>query len=378
MKRKKIWEISSEYLCSIIGTCLTLEDVRTAFSKADVKIPEGFTDYNIHGMAVNLASDFSRFSNKVNDMLDKKHCSEIYTASKCATVKELKTFWEKSYAEGNISGAYWALISNPLCGDELLNHAFGEVHILSHIAGARERTRREELNRHMRQIDNLSEAIDSYKEKMAACNSRLKTLKKENGALRKSEQQLKQRNENLQNKLASLRSGVDKSPKMEELQSKLRGVELQYERSKQELNCLAEELELLRETNAVLQELLANANKQRCEDCDNDCEYAGTINLNKKTVLLVGGRTSSIPQYRSLVEVMNGNCIHHDGGQEESITVLQNLVPKADIIVCFLNCVSHGASNCVKKNSQGDNQRIIMLKTSGLTTFKRELEKRAV
>jgi hypothetical protein len=74
---------------------------------------------------------------------------------------------------------------------------------------------------------------------------------------------------------------------------------------------------------------------------------------------------------------MNGTCVHHDGGDEQSMKVLANLVPKADIIVCFLNCVSHGASSCVKKISKDDNQRIIMLKTSGLTTFKKELEKRA-
>lgn len=377
MKRKKIWEISHNYLCSVIGTCLSLEDVRAAFGKADIEIPEGFSDYNIHGTAVNLASDFSRFSNKVNEMLDKKHCSEIFAASKCSNIGELKTYWEESYAEGNIAGAYWALISHPVCDTELLNHAFGEVHMLSHITGASERTRREELNGYIRRIEKLSESIDVHKKKLADVSDRLRMSKKENGALRKSEKQLKQRCEQLQNEVDSLRSGADNSPKTEEIKSKLRGMELRYERSRQEYNSLTEEMAHLQEYNTLLQELLTNAYRRRCEECENECEYAGTINLNKKTVLLVGGRTSSIPQYRSLIEMMNGTFIHHDGGQEESITVLQNLVPKADIIVCFLHCVSHGASSCVKKISKDDNQRIIMLKTSGLTTFKKELEKRA-
>jgi predicted RNase H-like nuclease (RuvC/YqgF family) len=249
--------------------------------------------------------------------------------------------------------------------------------MLSHITGASERTRREELNNYVRQIEKLSESKDLYKKKLADSNTRLKALKKENGVLRKSEQQLEQRCCSLQNEVDSFRSGADNSPKMEELKSKLRGMELQYERARQVYNSLAEELEELHEYNAMLQELLTNAYRKRCEDCENACEYAGTVNLNRKTVLLVGGRTSSIPRYRSLIEIMNGTFVHHDGGQEESMSVLQNLVPKADIIVCFLNCVSHGASKYVKSTCRCEKQRIIMLKTSGLNTFKKELEKRA-
>jgi hypothetical protein len=145
-----------------------------------------------------------------------------------------------------------------------------------------------------------------------------------------------------------------------------------------ELARRAEEAEQLRECNPMLRELLRRSFHRPCEEYGGAVGgYTGIIDLRNKTVLLVGGRTSSIPQYRSLVEVMNGTCVHHDGGQEQSMTVLQNLVPRADIIVCFLNCVSHDASKCVKKSFKSEKQRIIMLKNSGLSSFKRELEKYA-
>jgi len=377
MKRKKIWEIHRNFHCSIIGTCLDLEEVEKAFAKADLDIGEGYSDYDIHGMAVGLASEASRFSNKLNEMLDKKHRLSIFTASKHKTSGELGSFWEDSYEKGDIAGGYWALMSHPHSDSALVNHAFGQVHMLSHIAGAGERTRREELNRHIRQIEDLTNTVKDYKGKLAEVNGLARTLKNENGALKKLNGQLRKENELLKDKVESPETKETDSSRVHDLKVKLQRVSDQYRTYQGEIKSQTEDIEILKEYNTLLQELLANAYQRQCEDCENECEHAGTQNLNKKTVLLVGGRLSVVPQYRSLIEMMNGNCIHHDGGQEQSMTVLINLVPKADIIVCFLNCVSHNACNCVKKVSTSKGQRVIMLKTSGITSFKRELEKQA-
>jgi hypothetical protein len=378
MKRKKIWEISHDYLCSVIGTCLSLEDVRNAFARAGHDLPGDMTDYEIHGMAVHTASDFCRFSNKLNEMLERKHCADIHRASACENAAELKAFWEESFDEGNISGAYWALISHPECTKELLNHAFGQIHMLCHITGAGERTRREEINKHLRRIEELGAELKKYKNRLSQKSLDLRKAKTEYGTLKKEYETFQVRYARLWEDTEMKRQEASGPSEIAGVKRKLKETEAQRDGFKAELARRAEEAEQLRECNSMLRELLRRSFHRPCEEYGSAVGgYTGIIDLRNKTVLLVGGRTSSIPQYRSLVEVMNGTCVHHDGGQEQSMTVLQNLVPRADIIVCFLNCVSHDASKCVKKSFKSEKQRIIMLKNSGLSSFKRELEKYA-
>ena len=380
MKRKKIWEISHEYHCAIIGTCLSLAETENIFRIAGQILAKGMTDYQIHGIAVRQAKNYSRFTKKLNECLDKRHCAEIHAFSKCDNADELKTMWKAAFAERNIAGSFWALASHPHCHENLLNFAFGDVHMLSHITGASERTRLEELHKYQNEIKDLRSIIQNHQKETKEFKKTIRTLSQENSKLNERnitiESKMLNPHESRQSKIIPFEQNfIQESQK---LRAKLALAEEREKQQRDEIRSLKEEIKSIQEAEVVLRDLVEIHCDKHCEDCQNDCEFAGNCDLKNKNVLLVGGRHASIPQYRSVIEIFNGNCFHHDGGVEQSMTVLKKLISRADIVICFLDCVSHSASKCVKQGINKKCQKILMLKNSGLSTFRRELEKQAV
>jgi hypothetical protein len=65
--------------------------------------------------------------------------------------------------------------------------------------------------------------------------------------------------------------------------------------------------------------------------------------LADRVVLCVGGRTSSVPVYRRLVESQGARFLHHDGGEEQGSGQLESTLATADLVICQAGCVSHNA-----------------------------------
>ena len=51
----------------------------------------------------------------------------------------MRRLWEEARAKGEIPGAYWAVLTHPAAGEELVRDVFGAVHMLSHLVGAANR-----------------------------------------------------------------------------------------------------------------------------------------------------------------------------------------------------------------------------------------------
>src|SRR5262245_5296258 len=54
-KRRRIWELSGNFHCSIIGTCLTTSELRQILVKIGLPGAQQETDHQLHGRAVLLA-----------------------------------------------------------------------------------------------------------------------------------------------------------------------------------------------------------------------------------------------------------------------------------------------------------------------------------
>lgn len=365
--QKRIRDISSCYHCSIIGTCLTLSEARELLEKATDSDLSECSDYILHGLAVNKAGEMSRFSNRLNEKLNAKYRTDVYRCQKMKTVHSLEQYWIDSYAGGNIAGPYWAIFSHSESTSELLNRVFGDVHMLSHLTGSSERISRAELIRKDQQIAELESQIQAYKDKISESSFEKRELQKVNRNM------LKQLN-SIRRSTPAETSGCGYAiPAMEneKLKKKLSVLETRNESLGQRVFALMEELNCSREFNDVM-------SRFRISETPLFCGGGGgqelPVNLGDKKVLLVGGRSSMVPHCKAFVETMNGRFFHHDGGREQSRTVLQKLAKSADIVICALDCVSHDASRCVKRMC-GEEQQVIMMKNSGLSTFAREIER---
>ena len=71
--------------------------------------------------------------------------------------------------------------------------------------------------------------------------------------------------------------------------------------------------------------------------------------LQGRTLLYVGGRPKQVEQLRALTARFGGLLLSHDGGVEDSPTLLPGLVSQADVAFFPVDCVSHHAAGQVKR-----------------------------
>ena len=76
-KRLEIWEIPGNWLCSVIGTCLTPGDIQHVLRRSAIGLREGAHDYEIHGYVVGEAGNAGRVGRELNKMLDDKYRASL-------------------------------------------------------------------------------------------------------------------------------------------------------------------------------------------------------------------------------------------------------------------------------------------------------------
>ena len=76
-QRKRIWELSSNLHCSIIGTCFSTAELRNLLVKLDVPGSAGATDHDLHGKAVLLAGNRTGGAKHLQKALDRRHRTAV-------------------------------------------------------------------------------------------------------------------------------------------------------------------------------------------------------------------------------------------------------------------------------------------------------------
>jgi hypothetical protein len=91
--------------------------------------------------------------------------------------------------------------------------------------------------------------------------------------------------------------------------------------------------------------------------------------LRGRCVLCVGGRTPLLPQYRALAERLGVRLIHHDGGKEEALARLPDLLNASDAVICPTDCVGHLAYYQLKKHCKQNGKPCVLTRNSGVAGF---------
>lgn len=175
-RRKRIDQIPGKWHCSIIGTCLTLAELRKIAVKARFNLPPDASDYRIHGAVVHSCGDHKVLSRLVTKALDKRFPAHIARFSRAESEEALAELWRSHCDSGDVPGAYWALMSHPMDCPSLREHAYGEVHMLSHLSGASQRVdmrRQAELERALASRAGEVEALTAERARWREVESRL-------------------------------------------------------------------------------------------------------------------------------------------------------------------------------------------------------------
>jgi hypothetical protein len=167
-RRLKIWQIPSNWLCSVIGTCLTPIDIQQVLKRSPISSREGAYDYEIHGYVVGEAREDGRVGREINKLLDQKFGALVRKVGAEPDESRLVTLWDELCGRGLVAGAYWAFISQAHVPEWLKPHAIGEVHLLSHCMGGFNRQSAKELWLADREVGQLAGKLASQRRRAHA------------------------------------------------------------------------------------------------------------------------------------------------------------------------------------------------------------------
>lgn len=394
--RKKFWELDHFYHCSVIGTCLTLAELRQIQRRLGDFVQGADSDYDLHRAFVSAAREATPASRLIHKYLERKYKPTIQQFGKAQSAEDLAACWDAALATSEVAGAYWALITQPGAPMSLLDRIYGEIHMLSHLSGASIRVDMQELNRLKRRCPELerqlSEAQTTARRRLAeqqdiinALNARLaQTLDTERKlqaaaarlATLEQQTQVPQLIAEVENLTLRLTAERDRA---ERANTAVDASQQQAARTVAHNQWLAQQLNESQQERDLLEATLARLLNLPCADlevADNGSADAdASLDLVGRCVLYVGGRPNQCAHFRTLVERCNGRFIHHDGGREDARAQLWDVMQQADAVLCPLDCVSHDAMQRVKRFCERNTKPLVWLPRASLAAFNRGLNR---
>lgn len=379
--RRKIWQLEDKLHCPVVGTCLPMDELEVLSRRYDFMSTRA-NEFSLHVEAVNKSRDRTPFAEALQKYLDRRYQSAIKIFENAASAGELAALWREHLARGEVPGPFWALVTHPAADGDLWSQAYGDVHMLSHQVGAGVSADVRRLETLEQDNADLRARLDELRRDQAQrelqWQERLRSREAElaPGKMRDKEIEV------LRERLAQYESGsamVDMGRRLMDLSDANEHLLLLAERARQQESLLRrfkEEAEALREERdslaaereALESLLMAEDGGEGCgEDCAN-CDGPG-IKLRGRRVLCVGGRSQLLIHYRRLAEKLGIKLIHHDGGMEESLSRLPDMISGADAVICPTDCVSHPAYYRIKSQCKRLGKPCLLFKGAGVSSF---------
>lgn len=366
----KLWSLDHKFHCPVIGTCLPMEAVRRLAQRHRLSKPQD-GDYHAHVSVVGCCDSRNPVSLAVQRELDRRHALWVGRLGRLRDEAEVAAAWRGALAEGEAAGALWALLTCRAASDALRQQAFQDIHMLSHQVGGGTRA-------DLKALASARQAVAVLQANAAAERSRLEAAVAERDAqLQALRRDLEIRAGQFAHLQAALEAARPAARDTDLAQARRRIAELECALARQEE--LARETARLGGENANLRFLLRQAEEERdtlehfvLDQAPPPLPCAGEAAspvLAGRRLLCVGGRCNLASQYRDLVEKSGGQFVWHDGGRDEGLPRLQELLQGADAVICPADCVSHPAYYQIKRHCKRTDKPCVLLRNSGLASF---------
>jgi hypothetical protein len=368
-RRTKIWELSNHLHCSIVGTCLSTGELRQVLSKAGMAV-NGASDHDLHGQGVLLANLLDGRGKLLHKALDKRHRLVISRFEKAKTIDEVRALWRDAVKQGDIPGAYWAALTHAATNDALIREIFGEVHMLSHLAGAANRAdirRLSELEaENVALREKLARQQDHLRDGITARDAKIRELS--NLLARRIADQTEQPQDGASDEaaLGELIASLERRLRSET--NRRAAVEERLARASDELGREREQRGALERRECALSEELEAVEAGFGPETA-DGQAVAPSSLAGLSLLYVGGRTDKLGHLRAMSERLGARFLHHDGGVDDRSGLLGGLVSRADVVMFPVDCVSHDAVGTVKRLCRQMSKPFVPLRSTGMVSF---------
>jgi hypothetical protein len=350
-RRSKIWELADTLHCSIVGTCLSNAELRHVLVRLNVTGAEAADDHDLHVIGVTLAGRPEVGAKLLQRALDRRHATSIKHYGKAKDEDALLRLWSESVKNGEIPGAYWALLSHPAATEAVVKKAFRDVHMLSHLVGAANRADIRRLRQLEEEIGALTEKLNRQQKQLRdGFTSRDETIRRLNEALVRRVEDGAQ-SFSAESETQALRGVAaevsrrlgQETARRERLEQRLTALSSTLQSTEAALRAAASDSDAFRRDLELIEDHVIRLLQPEALD------GSGALDLSAQAILYVGGRTHQIPQFKALVERAGGRFLHHDGGIEHGSSLLPGLIGRADVVFFPIDCISHDAAATIKR-----------------------------
>ncbi len=367
-RRTRLWELPIELHCSIIGVCFSIEALRRLVVK-HYKSPCIVGDYEVHSVVVQACSSRTPLIELVQRELDRSFQKQIKQFLAAKSEDAVAALWRGAISgeddTTSLAGALWASLTHPRADKAVMTQIGHDIHMIQHRVGTETRrdtqalTQARKLNAQrvaeleaarvklLEMQQQHSQEAAAHRQQVVETDAALVGVQAQNDALR------------LQ--LEALRLSVEKLDSREKLTQRLNDLAEQNARLKQQLaaNLERKEAALAQSAEPLTLDIPVDSIKSEPR----------TINLDNKSVLCVGGRSSAVVLYRKAVERAGGKFLHHDGGIEHNHHRLDANLAAADCVVCQTACISHTAYWQVKDYCKKTGKQCVYLDKPSMSSF---------
>lgn len=340
-------EVDELFRCSIVGLCLSPVEQRCLLKKLGMG-PDGLSRYDMHELLVQTLGGAA--AAPVLCLLKTKY-EQRAASLRTLPEDDFVRVWLEAFAAGDCRAELWAAATRPL-SDDARRTLYGRLHMAMHGMAEEQTLMRAEL-----------EAVDK---KFQRNKRRLAVLDAERAALGAEVEKLRKLASRLEGerdaaRRTAARAGRELSPtgaeervaELERDNARLRGevaaaeaLLMEQENVQTELRARLAELEQRLERVSVPR--FAAAQETLACDTAHCNEQCPSFDLCRKRVLIVGGIERMETLYRKLVEERGGVLEYHAGHMRGGARQLEKSLQRADVVLCPVNCNSHGACVLVK------------------------------
>ena len=360
----EVWETDALFRCPLVGICLTREEQRHLLEK--VEGHASTSPFEAHERLVGATATDTPLSRRMGRIVRRKYEREASELREL-TESSFLARWKKAFAEGRYAAFIWAAATGNFA-DVTRRSIYGDIHMTMHgMADEHNRVQQRvlELERKNRQ---QSERLRALKESASQTTQELQRTKEIRASLERECLALRQERDELRATTTDAEwvYWQEQGPKLEEenllLQLELSELKQQVE---EQAACVRKLVAQVRSSVRPCLEPLSE--KTSCPDhCDPTCP---AFDVCRKRVLIVGGIERMEARYREFIEGAGGTLDYHDGSLQGGVRQLERYLLRADVIICPVNCNSHGACIKVKKLAKKHQKTFYMLPNASLTTL---------
>lgn len=387
-RRLKLWDLKEKYYCPVIGTCVEMEEL-VRLARRFHFVAELHDEFAVHTEAVSNSIGRSEFAEALQKHLERRHAMAIKRFNAARSDEAVLALWRESVARGEVAGPMWAALTHRQASAATRHIVFTGVHMLSHQVGAGKAADARRLgflereNAEQRRTLGAERAAADRRE--AALARRVEELEAKLAQLGKAEQEAA----GLRARLIQLEDGsvlVDMGRRLAEVEhanqrllaesQRVWSLEKALAATRAEATRFAAERDQLgAECDALERMLLA---EEGCAGSDGGCHggcdaacslTTGAEDGEPRSVLCVGGRVGLVAQYRALAQRIGIRLVHHDGGQEEALSRLPDMIAGADAVMCPTDCINHAAYHQLKRHCKRSGKPCLLFKGASVSGF---------